>query len=161
MSKFFFISIVLVLVISGFKSNSLNYRLALFDTVPEKNVDSLKSKIKREIPVLDSNAIFTLAEISPSIDQTIWRKHLQAYLPSYIENAAKQNMPAGTYIVQVRFLVEKDGTIKNVEALNDPGYGLKEAAIKVMEASPKWTPAIQNGRVVRCFHKQTITFVVQ
>lgn len=69
-------------------------------------------------------------------------------------------MKAGAYAVQVRFLVERDGSISYVEALNDPGYGLAKAAVKVIKTGPKWRPGEQNGKKVRSFHTQPITFVI-
>jgi protein TonB len=70
-------------------------------------------------------------------------------------------MKAGTYVVNVRFLVEKDGSINDVHALNDPGYGLAKAAEKVLKTGPRWSPGEQNGRKVRSYHTQPITFVIQ
>lgn len=160
MIRLLFISTIITLFISGFKSNNKNNRVAYSDTIPKKGFDTLKGKTKPDT-LRDSHIIFTKAEVPPSIDQTVWRKHLQGYLMTYIENAAKQNMPAGTYTVQIKFLIETDGSIKDVHALNDVGYGLTQAAIKVVEESPKWTPATQNGIVVRSLHTQPITFVIQ
>lgn len=159
MIKLLFTSIIAILFVSGFKSNSKNYRIVHFDTVPGKNIDTLIKKAPDTLR--DPHTIFTKAEVPPFIDQAVWRKHLQGYLRTYIENAAKKNVPAGSYTVQIRFLVETDGSIKNVQALNDVGYGLTQAAIKVVEESPKWTPARQNGTVVRCLHTQPISFVIQ
>ncbi len=69
-------------------------------------------------------------------------------------------MKAGQYTVQVRFLVELDGSITNVEALNDPGYGLSKGAVQVVKTGPKWTPGEVGGRKVRSYHTQPITFVI-
>ena len=69
-------------------------------------------------------------------------------------------MKAGTYTVNVRFLVEKDGSISDVVALNDPGYGLAKAAEKVVKTGPKWTPGQQGGKTVRSYHTQPINFVI-
>jgi protein TonB len=82
-------------------------------------------------------------------------------LQRYIEDAAASGMNPGTYTVNVRFLVEKDGSITQVTALNDPGYGLKQGAEEVVKRGPKWAPGEQNGRKVRSYHTQPITFVIQ
>jgi hypothetical protein len=157
MLKYFFASIIAVLFIE--KSSANNYQCGYTDTIPHKSSDTLQ-KFKPDT-LRDKNIIFTKAEIPPSVDQTVWRKHLQTYLVSYIESAARKNIPAGTYIVQIRFLVDTNGSIKDVKALNDVGYGLTKAAIKVVEESPKWVPAMQNGTVVPCYHTLPITFVIQ
>ena len=57
--------------------------------------------------------------------------------------------------VFVRFVVETDGSISNIEVVKDqtPGGGLKEAAIKAVEAMnempKKWNPGMQRGKPVR------------
>jgi protein TonB len=62
--------------------------------------------------------------------------------------------------VQVRFLVERDGSVAEVQALSDPGYGLAKGAVDVLKKGPKWTPGIQNGRQVRSYQTQPITFLL-
>lgn len=114
-----------------------------------------------EEPKEDPNQIFTKVEIEASVDQKQWIRHLQTQLQRYIEDAASNGMEPGTYTVQVKFLVEKDGSITDVQSLNDPGYGLGKAAVDVVRKGPRWNPGIQNGKQVRSYHTQPITFVVQ
>jgi periplasmic protein TonB len=110
--------------------------------------------------VEDENKVFEKVEIEASVDIKQWRRHLESQLQRYIEDAASQGMNPGQYTVQVRFLVEKDGSITDVRALNDPGYGLGKGAEEVVRRGPKWAPGEQNGRKVRSYHTQPITFVV-
>jgi hypothetical protein len=51
--------------------------------------------------------------------------------------------------VMVAFVVEKDGSITDVRAVRDVGFGSGEEAVRVIEKSPKWTPGVQNGKNVR------------
>jgi protein TonB len=110
--------------------------------------------------VEDENKVFEKVEIEASVDTKQWRRHLESQLQRYIEDAASQGMNPGQYTVQVRFLVEKDGSITDVKSLNDPGYGLGKGAEDVVKRGPKWSPGEQNGRKVRSYHTQPITFVV-
>lgn len=105
--------------------------------------------------------VFEKVEIEAKVDVGAWRRHLERNLQRYIEDAASQGMAPGQYTVQVKFLVERDGSITDVRALNDPGYGLGKAAEEVVRKGPKWSPGIQNGKEVRSYHTQPITFVVQ
>lgn len=114
-----------------------------------------------EEPKVDENQIFTKVEIEASVDQKQWIRHLQTQLQRYIEDAASAGMEPGTYTVQVKFLVERDGSIADVQALNDPGFGLGKGAVDVVKKGPKWNPGIQNGKQVRSYHTQPITFVIQ
>jgi protein TonB len=56
--------------------------------------------------------------------------------------------------------VDKSGNISEVQALNDPGYGTSQEAVRVIKKGPPWTPAVQNGRNVIYRQKQSITFQV-
>ena len=114
-----------------------------------------------EEPKVDENQIFTKVEIEAQVDQKSWIRWLQSQLQRYIEDAASNGMEPGTYTVQVKFLVERDGSIADVHALNDPGFGLGKAAESVVKKGPKWSPGIQNGKQVRSYHTQPITFVIQ
>ena len=113
-----------------------------------------------EAPKEDPDQIFTKVEIEAKVDPKQWRRHLESQLQRYIEDAASQGMAPGQYTVNVRFLVERDGSIADVQALNDPGYGLGKGAVDVVKRGPKWEAGIQNGRPVRSYHTQPITFVI-
>lgn len=89
--------------------------------------------------------------------------------------------------VIVRFIVEKDGSLTNPEVLaTSPGIGeaipievtsyktekerqdaedhnagvqaLRDEAIRVVMAMPKWIPGKQNGKVVRCKYSIPVTY---
>lgn len=61
----------------------------------------------------------------------------------------------GTVIIQ--FIVDTEGKISDVSAVSGPEE-LRAAAIAVIKKSGKWNPAIQNGRKVKSYKKQPITF---
>ena len=123
-------------------------------------VDKGTGVVEAPKPVIDENKIFEKVEIEASVNMAQWRRHLENQLQLYIEDAANQGMAPGQYTVQVRFLVERDGSITDVRAMNDPGYGLSKGAVDVVKRGPKWSPGEQNGRKVRSYHTQPITFVI-
>jgi protein TonB len=51
--------------------------------------------------------------------------------------------------VYVRFIIEKDGSITNVETIRGIGFGCDDEAVKVVAASPRWNPGKQRGRPVK------------
>lgn len=108
----------------------------------------------------DYDKVFTVVQIAAEFPGGLpaWTKYLERNLNRDlpVENGA----PPGKYTVVVSFIVAKDGTISDVAAENDPGYGTKNEAIRVITKGPKWKPAVQNGRNVIYRHKQSITFVV-
>jgi periplasmic protein TonB len=76
----------------------------------------------------------------------------------YPEAAADENVGGK---VMVRFIVDKDGNVSNVEAISGPDKdGLREEAVRVIKKSGKWIPAVQNGRNVKSYKRQPVTFVL-
>ncbi len=51
--------------------------------------------------------------------------------------------------VFVQFIVEKDGTISNIETVKGIGAGCDAESVRVVAGSPKWTPGKQGGREVK------------
>ena len=72
----------------------------------------------------------------------------------YPHQAVKQGVSGR---VKLRFIVEKDGSITQVEVLNDLGYGTGEEAIRVLKHSPRWKPASTKGKPVRSWCTLPIT----
>lgn len=72
-----------------------------------------------------------------------------AYLASNIHYplAARQNNVQGK--VYITFIIDTDGSVTDVKVLKGIGSGCDEEAVRVIKASPKWTPGMQNGRAVR------------
>ena len=108
----------------------------------------------------DYDKIYTIVEIPAEFPggTGAWQKFLERNLNRDlpIQNGA----PVGKYVVTLSFLVDKTGVISDVRAENDPGYGTKEEAIKVIKKGPNWRPAVQNGRNVNYRHIQNIIFIV-
>ena len=108
----------------------------------------------------DYDKVFTVVQIAAEFPGGLpaWTKYLERTLNRDlpVENGA----PPGKYTVIVSFIVSKTGDISDVTAENDPGYGTKAEAIRVIQKGPKWKPAVQNGRNVIYRHKQSITFQV-
>jgi protein TonB len=108
----------------------------------------------------DENKVFEKVEVEASFPggERDWRKYLERNLDANtpVENGA----PEGSFTVTVQFIVDKEGNISDVRALSNHGYGMEEEAVKVIKKGPKWVPAIQNGRNVKAYRKQPITFVV-
>ncbi|HEY0297695.1 MAG TPA: energy transducer TonB, partial [Arachidicoccus sp.] len=90
-----------------------------------------------------------------------WKKFLQTNLRENVP--LDNNAPPGQYAVIVSFLVSKDGSVSEVKVTDtsNPDYGTAAEAVRVIQRSGKWNPAIQNGRPVTYRQKQRIIFQVQ
>lgn len=62
--------------------------------------------------------------------------------------------------VTVLFIIEKDGSISNVEVVRSLGWGLDTEAIRVVKSMPKWIPGENNFRPVRVKIALPIKFVL-
>lgn len=62
--------------------------------------------------------------------------------------------------VIIRFVVEKDGSISDVEVVRDIGGGCGAEAARVIKISPKWLPAMQKGIPVRTQFSVPVTFTL-
>jgi hypothetical protein len=87
-----------------------------------------------------------------------WVRYLQKNLKA--NTPAKRKAPVGRYSVIVNFTIDTDGSVTDVFAENDPGYGTAEEAVRVIKNGPRWIPARQDGVPVIFKHKQSITFQV-
>ena len=87
-----------------------------------------------------------------------WNKYLQDSLQ--VVMAVSKNAPAGQYIVILKFIVSYWGNISDVVAETRHGFGMEEAAIRLMKKSPRWLPEMQGGRPVNSFSRQSVTFTV-
>lgn len=89
-----------------------------------------------------------------------WRRYLERNLNANV--AADDGAAMGNYTVKVQFIVDKEGNISNVQAIEvpKPCPSCGPEAIKVIKRGPKWEPAVQNGRNVIYQAIQFVTFQV-
>jgi beta-lactamase regulating signal transducer with metallopeptidase domain len=87
-----------------------------------------------------------------------WRSFLEKHLDGQV--AVDNGAGSGTYTTIIQFIVDTKGNVSDVKALTNIGYGLEEESIRVIKQSGKWMPAIMNGRPVKAYRKQPITFQV-
>jgi protein TonB len=109
----------------------------------------------------DENKIFEKVEVEAAFPggDAAWRKFLERNLRGDV--ASEAGAPAGSYTVWVQFVVDKEGNVSDVKALTNHGFGMEDEAVRVIKKGPQWKPAIQNGRNVKAYRKQPITFQIE
>jgi TonB-dependent SusC/RagA subfamily outer membrane receptor len=87
---------------------------------------------------------------------------LAKYLEQNLNHKLPQERggPEGKYTVVLSFLVEEDGTLSNIEARTDPGYGTAEEAIRVIKNGPNWIPSERDGKKGNYLKRMSIEFTV-
>lgn len=86
---------------------------------------------------------------------TAWQKHITKYITDNISSLKRKDY--GTCII--RFIVDRNGRVSDVEATNMKKSNLAKIAIEAIENGPKWIPAQQNGRTVNAYRLQPITLL--
>jgi antitoxin component YwqK of YwqJK toxin-antitoxin module len=87
-----------------------------------------------------------------------WRRFLQKNLNVGI--ASDNRAPNGNHTVIIRFAIDINGNVTDVDAEDNPGYGIVQEGIRVIKLSPKWRPAKKYGRRIKSYRRQPMTFIV-
>lgn len=105
--------------------------------------------------VEEDNTVYSSAglEVQPEFPGGI--KKFYSFLEKNF--VAPDDAPNGK--VYVSFTVEKDGSLTDIKVLRDVGFGSGAEALRVLKKCPRWSPAEQNGKKVRCTY--SIPIVIQ
>ena len=108
----------------------------------------------------DENKVFEKVEVEASFKggEREWRKYLESNLDQNVP--VKNGCKPGEYTVVIQFIVDKEGSVSDVRALTNHGFGMEEEAMRMIKKGPDWVPAIQNGRQVKAYRKQRFAFVI-
>jgi len=123
--------------------------------VTPQNLDN--KNIIEEKTTKEPEGPLEFVEIDAKFDGN-WEKFLLRNLNA--QTPVDNDAPVGNYKVLIQFVVDIDGTVSDIKPLTNFGYGLEQEAIRVLKKAKKWDPAIQNGRQVKAYRIQAITFQV-
>lgn len=109
-----------------------------------------------EPPKHEENKIFTVVEQMPMYPGG--DAALMQYLSSNIHYpaVAAENGVQGRVVVG--FVVERDGSITDVNVMRSVDPSLDREAVRVVKNMPRWTPGKQNGSAVRVKYQVPVTF---
>ena len=134
-------------IIAQVKQDSVT--IILYDSASQNTKDSVGAFRKVEVEAQYPGGLSS------------WQQYLMANLNA---DAPLKDLPRKVksfeQTVWVQFIVCTDGTLCNVEVINDVLPSIKKEAIRVISKSGNWEPAQQSGRPVKAYRKQPITFVV-
>ena len=116
-------------------------------------------EVAQEEEVVEEPLVFFIVEDMPEFPggELALRKYIAENV-RYPE-MAKENDIQGT--VYVRFVVDTDGSVSNVEVLRGVDPLLDKEAKRVVETLPKWKPGRQRGKAVKVSHSVPIKFALQ
>ena len=112
-----------------------------------------------EPPKHEENKIFTVVEQMPMYPGG--DAALMQYLSSNIHYpaVAAENGVQGRVVVG--FVVERDGSITDVNVMRSVDPSLDREAVRVVKNMPRWTPGKQNGSAVRVKYQVPVAFRLQ
>lgn len=154
--------------------------------ISEKKFSELTSEEKGKIPPppppLDQNSSKkTIEEYKDqkNLEKVIELKTNDIQQSATLEDTVKPSFPGGMVLfykyvgnnfkipenfkgsgkIYIKFFVEKDGSLSDIEIIRDLGFGLGNEAVRVIKNSPKWIPGQVNGEPVRMMYSLPISIV--
>ncbi len=117
-----------------------------------QTIDTTKNNAKQE------DKVFVSVEKAPEFPggmEQFWS--FLAKTMRYPAKAREQNIQG---IVILQMVVEKDGSLSNIQVVRGVSEDLDREAIRLMKLSPKWMPGMQNGQAVRTQYTVPIGFAL-
>lgn len=128
------------------------------EKVPTEVVNT-PAHVEVEIEEEDPNEVFTIVEegAGPVGGMSAFNEFLAKNMV-YPRQASRMGVEGKVF---VQFVVERDGSITNVQAIKGIGAGCDEEAVRVVKLAPKWKPGKQRGKPVRQKMILPINFTMQ
>lgn len=127
----------------------------------EEGGEVLKAKevIAQPEPAVEETKVFDVVEVMPQFPGG--PSALFEYLSKNIKYpvVAEENGVQGRVIVT--FVVERDGSITDVQVVKSVDPSLDKEAKRVVSSMPNWIPGKQNGSAVRVKYTVPVTFKLQ
>ncbi len=118
-----------------------SYTLPIVLTTDSKEIDSTLNKVGLD-DVFNLEVVQVKPEYTDNISIIINQIAIKYYNLSNINELNGKTLS--------NFVIEKDGTISNIEIINDSQFNITEDSINILKKLGKWLPAEHNGYKVRC-----------
>ncbi len=115
----------------------------------------ITSNNKTAVPSKDPERVFTKVEQPATFPggPAKWAQYIQKAIMENITDFDDEDY--GTCIV--KFIVDENGNVSNVEATTMKGTHLARTAVNAIQRGPNWVPATQNGHKVNAYTLQPVT----
>ena len=146
---------------AGRLSDSLYYNEPLVKPESIKKTSDNKYLVNIKTSKEPDSVTFAKVEFEAEFPggQDAWRKYLNKTLK--FPDIVIETMKPFTRQCVVQFIVCTDGTVCDVQAINSVHPLLDLVAVNAIRKGPSWTPAVQNERKVKSYHKQPIVFALE
>ncbi|MEM9671791.1 MAG: TonB family protein [Bacteroidota bacterium] len=100
--------------------------------------------------------VFTVVEEQPEFEGGMWAFY--RYIASEMKYPLQARLEGIEGQIDVQFVVEKDGSLTDVQVIKGIGGGCDEEAVRVVQNAPAFNPGKQRGKPVRVRMVMPITF---
>jgi protein TonB len=127
---------------------------------PNKNYDKIEYIPKKELPPeTEVDEVIPEALLTDKCkfdggDANMFSKWVNERI-KYPEEAVENNVEGK---VMLSFIVDIDGSVKDVKVLKRVDAALDKEAVRVVSSSPKWTPGLLKGKPVRAIYNFPVVF---
>jgi protein TonB len=108
---------------------------------------TISKNLEESMPEEEAEEIFTIVEQQPSPagGMAAFYDFVGQHL-KYPQRASRMGVEGRVF---VQFVVEKDGSLTDIQVVKGIGGGCDEEALRVLTMAPDWNPGKQRGRPVR------------
>jgi len=103
--------------------------------------------------------VYTNVEVMPDFNGGI--PAFYRYMADHINYPESARIAGISGRILAKFIVEKDGSITNIEIIRGLSKDCDEEALRVLKAMPKFIPGTQNGEKVRCYYTVPLMMVAK
>ncbi len=148
-----FITFICCMVYSQLENKILAQYPASTETVIETILESAIAIPQSQNP---DSMVFVMVDQMPEFPGGMEAlNNYQVNRITYPEEAIHKGIEGTVYL---NFIIEKDGSVSNVNVLRGIGGGCDEEAIRVLESMPAWEPGLQKGQPVRVLFNIPVRF---
>ena len=119
--------------------------------------EDFEFEVEEVVETIVEEEIFVTAEVMPTFqggDLSKFRNWVQSNVK--YPQIAQENGIQGNVVI--KFVVEKDGKLSNIQVLQSPDKTLSDAAVQVLQKSPKWKLGKQRNKPVRVTYTLPVAF---
>lgn len=116
----------------------------------------VRGAIEHVLGIPEDTTIYNVVEVMPSYPGDMAECYMFVARQMHYPKEAEEKGIEGR--VLIRFVVEKDGRLTNFEVIETPDPLLSDEALRVLKQMPKWIPAKNKGKDVRCRYCMPILF---
>jgi protein TonB len=116
----------------------------------------VRGAIEHVLGIPEDTTIYNNVEVMPSYPGDMTECYMFVARQMHYPEEAEEKGIEGR--VLIRFVVEKDGRLTNFEVIESPDPLLSNEALRVLKQMPKWIPAKNKGKDVRCRYNMPILF---